>query len=104
MQTLQGEDRQSLAPDRRVARRTRQLKSGRMIFNDASSTLDCTIRDATREGARLQLDASHRVPKVFDLVWVQRGSARRCEVVWRGGNQIGVKFDPEKFRENDLPR
>jgi len=32
------------------------------------------------------------VGRLFDIAFVPRAAARRCEVVWRRGNTLGIRF------------
>jgi len=58
---------------------------------------DCMITDISKLGARLFADGIE-VPDQFHLmISGDNGSRRACEVVWRLGGEIGVKFiGPEK--------
>ena len=77
--------------DERSARR-RQLKSGTICFNARHSTLPCTVRDFSDGGAKLLSQNALNVPDTFELnidldgIWVS------CEVVWRRGAEVGVRF------------
>jgi hypothetical protein len=79
--------------ERRRVRRSRTLKGGRIVFNAGYSDFECTIRDLTPIGAKLQLGESIGVPNHFELE-VERGQPRRkCTVRWRAGSTLGVSFD-----------
>jgi len=51
---------------------------------------ECLITNLSRDGARLFNDGP-AVPDQFDLT-INETLARRCQVVWRLGGEIGVKF------------
>jgi hypothetical protein len=76
----------------RDASRQRTLKSGRIVFNDKSSVVDCTIRNLSARGACLQVASTLGVPEKFELLVDADGSRRRCGIVWKSGNRLGVSF------------
>ena len=51
---------------------------------------ECLITNISRDGARLFSDGP-AIPEQFDLA-INESLARRCQVVWRLGGEIGVKF------------
>jgi hypothetical protein len=51
---------------------------------------ECMITDISRDGARLFSEAA-AIPDEFDLT-ISDDLARRCQVIWRLGGEIGVKF------------
>ena len=53
----------------------------------------CTISDISATGARLTTDHIDMLPDKFDLA-LNADIMRKCEVVWRRKNQVGVKFLP----------
>jgi hypothetical protein len=77
---------------RKVVPRARALKTGRIIFNKRSSTIDCTVRNLTVRGAKLLVGSQVGVPERFDLAIVPDGGSRPCKVIWRKDGEIGVEF------------
>ncbi len=77
--------------DPRSARR-RLLKSGTICFNGRHSTLPCTVRDFSDGGAKLLSQGSVNVPDTFELNVELDGIWVSCEVVWRRGSEVGVRF------------
>lgn len=53
----------------------------------------CTISDISATGARLTTDYMDLLPNEFDLA-LNADIMRKCRVVWRKENQVGVKFLP----------
>jgi hypothetical protein len=53
----------------------------------------CTISDVSATGARLTTDHMDMLPDEFDLA-LNADIMRKCQVVWRRKNQVGVKFLP----------
>ena len=55
--------------------------------------IQCTLCDASRDGAQLQVADPTGLPSEFTLVLGYHGTARRrCEVVSRTDNQVEVEF------------
>jgi two-component system cell cycle response regulator len=77
------EDRPEFSPKR-------ILKSGRIVFNDRHSVIDCVVREMSAKGARLMVISVLGIPESFDL---QVGDDRRAaRVVWKSANSLGVEF------------
>jgi hypothetical protein len=71
--------------ERLVVNRITTLRADR-----GSLPRECMITDISRDGARLFSDDAE-VPNQFDLV-IADNLARRCQVIWRLGGELGVKF------------
>jgi hypothetical protein len=80
----QGEGR--LSPRRRV------LKAAIAASNERRLTVGCTVRDISQTGARLRVEGSMTVPDTFELIIELDGLEAPCQVVWRKGGEVGVKF------------
>ena len=78
--------------DGRMAARRRVLKSGIAASNDRRLTVNCTVRDISDTGARLRVEGSMTVPDTFELLIPLDGLEAPCQVVWRKGGDVGVKF------------
>lgn len=78
--------------EKRKFQRRRVLKRGKVLFQDHTSLLDCTIRDLSEGGARLIIDHAITLPAEFRLVNVSDGETRDVRVAWRRGDQVGVGF------------
>lgn len=80
----------SQTENRLIPRRT-TLKGGRIVFNAGRSTIDCTVRNLSSKGAKLQVSSVVGIPDSFDLVL--DGNARQpCRVAWRTLKELGVAF------------
>jgi hypothetical protein len=54
---------------------------------------ECTVWDESKTGARLVVNAPETIPDTFHIyMTLNFSSRRRCRVVWRSSNQIGVEF------------
>lgn len=80
---------------RRGARRRRILKAGIIAFNARHSTLPCTVRSLSATGAQLRMHGAASAPDTFDLIIELDGLEASCSVVWRRGEDIGVRFEGE---------
>jgi hypothetical protein len=78
-----GEDR--IAPRRRV------LKAGSIVIGDGA--FDCTVRNLSDTGAALEIATPLFIPEHFTLIIQADATKRRCRVVWRKGNRMGVLFE-----------
>lgn len=53
----------------------------------------CTLRNISRIGATIALDAPSSVPDEFILQLVRSGAVcRKCKIVWRNAINVGVRF------------
>jgi hypothetical protein len=78
--------------EKRQGQRQRVLKSGRIMYGDGSIVIDCTIRNLSATGARLQVPTSVMIPDRFELTESASGTRRAATVMWRRGALMGVKF------------
>lgn len=76
----------------RSAARRRVLKAGVIAYNERHVTLPCGVRDMSRSGARLFVTGSISAPDTFELLMDLDGLEVACEVVWRRGMELGVRF------------
>ena len=83
---------------RRKEPRTRVFKAGTVAINNKSSTISCTIRNLSDGGARLKVQGLFRPPHEFDLLVPADDWEAGCEVVWRNGNELGVRFVTDRVR------
>ena len=80
-------------PERRNERRMRALKSAKIAFNFGRSVIDCTVRNISASGARIDIANPVGVPESFMLVIEADQFMRRCRAVWSHEQRIGVTFD-----------
>ncbi len=76
---------------RRQHDRTRTLKSGQIVYNNANCIADCLILNLSDGGAALQAADFFDVPSTFELK-VHHGETYRCQVCWQHGKKLGVRF------------
>jgi hypothetical protein len=64
-----------------------------IIRGNDEPAMPCALCNASQEGAQLVVAEPEKVPDRFLLALSADGAARRkCQVVWRSGGQIGVRF------------
>jgi hypothetical protein len=78
--------------EHRAGQRTRQLKSGIIVFNQRRSTLACTIRDISTSGARLKLGSVVVLPDEFELIFVNDRKIVPVKKCWHSHPECGVSF------------
>lgn len=77
--------------DRRAHPRRKILETGRVIFDDSQSMIDCSILDISEGGAKLEFPNRQVLPRTF-VLQLGDGSVTRCEVRWAKDNYFGVRF------------
>jgi two-component system cell cycle response regulator len=82
-----------MADEKRFIPRRRVLKSGKIIFNDGASVVDCVIRNLNVTGARLDVPTTVGVPDEFTLLDVHSGKSYPAKIAWRHGASMGVELD-----------
>ncbi len=85
-------DADSKQDNNRQNPRRRVLKSGLVAFNQRHATLSCAVRDLSDTGALLRLSEVAHVPQRFELIVELDGLEADCEMIWRRGRDIGVRF------------
>jgi PilZ domain len=72
--------------------RRRRYQSAWITLEDGAANCKCQVEDVSQAGAKITVDRAVEVGKLFDIAFVPRAAARRCEVVWRRGNTLGIRF------------
>jgi hypothetical protein len=78
--------------EKRIAPRHRVLKHGTLTFPGGGG-IDCTVRNLSSNGARLDVASPLGLPEAFTLLIDADHFMRRCHAVWINERQIGVAFD-----------
>jgi hypothetical protein len=78
--------------EKRTVPRHRVLKRGTLAFSGGGG-LDCTVRNISQAGARIDIASPVGVPQGFTLVIQADHFMRRCHTVWSSEQRIGVAFD-----------
>jgi hypothetical protein len=78
--------------EKRATPRHRVLKRGTIAFGGGGG-VDCTVRNLSSNGARLDVASPVGLPPSFMLVIESDQFIRRCRPVWSADQRIGVAFD-----------
>jgi hypothetical protein len=92
MSTLQ-QILQRREPERRSIGRTRINRSASLFFVGQTGVLSCCVRDVTNQGAGVQLDGLNVMPTDFDLSFDNFRTTRKCRMIWRDGDFVGIAFE-----------
>ena len=77
--------------------RRRTYLAGRIVFNGRSSTMDCLVRNLSRNGAMLEFSEPVIPRHEVDLCILSRGESLRARVVWCNGVRAGVSMEQPDF-------
>jgi len=77
--------------EKRAAPRHRVLKHGMIAFEGGG--VDCTVRNISATGARIDVDNPVGLPAKFLLVIEADQFLRRSRTVWSSDRKLGVAFD-----------
>jgi hypothetical protein len=77
--------------DKRTSPRRRTLKAGKVILSDWTS-IDCTIRDLSEGGAKLEFGGVVILPPEFQLLIVSENTLIPTALVRHHGLQAGIRF------------
>jgi hypothetical protein len=78
--------------EKRAVPRHRVLKGGTLAFSGGGG-VDCTVRNISSNGARVDISSPVGLPEDFTLVIETDHFIRRCHAVWSSEQRIGVAFD-----------
>jgi|SRR5207248_7438324 len=77
--------------ERRISPRRRVLKNAMIVFQSGYCTLKCLILNMSDSGAQLMPADVTQCPGEF-VLRPQVGQQRACEVVWKKGSLVGVRY------------
>ena len=78
--------------DRRATERRRIVRAAISTFDSLQSAIPCVLLDLSEGGARLNLSSVQDLNDEFRLTVETENIDRRCVIVWRSGDEIGVRF------------
>ena len=81
-----------LMVEARSAERVRSFLRARITFNNGNTTVDCTVRNISATGAKIELSSAVAVPTEFDLDVPQKGRVFRARMMWRDTEYAGIQF------------
>lgn len=77
--------------ERRHYERVQCLLEASVDFSDVLKEI-VTVRNLSEGGAKIEVPNDLFIPQQFDLSGLIGGERVRCELVWRKGKEIGVRF------------
>ena len=79
--------------ERRAVGRTTINRDVLMFFTGQDPFHACCVRDVTNRGAGLRLNGLNIVPSEFGISFDNFRTMRRCRLIWRDGDYVGVAFE-----------
>ena len=68
-------------------------RPGWITLDGGFAVRPCVVQDISSAGAKITADAESRLPGTLRLAFARDArTGRNCQVVWRSGNSIGVRF------------
>ena len=83
--------RPRLKQKRQTVRRRRR-QSAWIAFDGESVDHECWVEDVSQSGAKITADIIAEVGSRFGIALVPRAAKRQCEVIWRRGHTLGIRF------------
>lgn len=77
--------------DRRASERRKLFRIATITYAGSGWPVPCVLLDISPDGARLALP-TQSVPDDLHLVVEREAISRPCRVVWRKGEEVGVRF------------
>ncbi len=87
--------------ERRGSPRQRVLVAAQIIFLSGYSSMSCRILDVSKTGALVQPADLVLCPNKF-LLKPSSGASRYCEVMWRKGDRVGVRYIDDRTAKRHL--
>lgn len=78
--------------ERRNVLRSRTYLGGEISFNARRSTLACTIRNLSAQGACIEFDGTALLPEAFQLTVARKDVIFRVHTIWCTQASAGVQF------------
>jgi len=78
--------------ERRAIARTTIAKNALLFFDKQRGVFSCHVHDITKGGAGIQLQDLDLLPLDFELTFDNFHNVHRCQIVWRQGDLVGVRF------------
>jgi hypothetical protein len=79
--------------ERRSVDRTSISKGALLYFGAQRGVFACGLYDVTNAGARIRLNGLNILPLKFHLSLDNLHTARKCRLVWRDGDFVGIAFE-----------
>ena len=86
-------DQWESAFERRSIGRTKIARSALLFFTGQTGVRSCAVRDITNLGAGICTRDLPALPLNFELSFDNFRTARKCQLIWRDGDFVGVAFE-----------
>lgn len=83
------------ASEHRGSIRIRSFLRGEIVHSNGSSRTECTIRDLSETGARIDAPPSVTVPEFFELHIPQKNLTYKARIARRHGQELGLVFETQ---------
>ncbi len=97
---LAGDDKR-VADDRRKRNRNRIRYHVWVDPGGGLPVVDCEALDISGDGARIRLPKGTTLPKTFTVQYGADGAPRPANLIWRKGDDVGIKFEAEETRRSE---
>ena len=77
---------------KREVRRRRYISA--WIAVDGMADRECRVADVSQHGAKITIDDAAVVGSRLAITLAPHAPKRECEVIWRRGKTLGIKFVP----------
>jgi hypothetical protein len=84
-------DRSPSKPGLKREVRRRRHQWAWVTLEGEATVHDCRVFDVSQNGAKLVIDVAAEIGTRFELALVPH-HPRRCEIIWRRGRTLGIKF------------
>lgn len=82
-----------LSTDKKRAARKSVSQAGWITLEGGFAARPCVVQDMSATGAKVTIDDTNSLPAKLRLAFSRDArTGRACEVVWRRGKSVGVKF------------
>jgi hypothetical protein len=83
----------SLLTDKKRATRKSLRQPGWITLEGGFAARQCVVHDISSTGAKVTIDDPNTLPAKLRLAFSRDArTGRPCEVVWRRGKSVGIKF------------
>jgi hypothetical protein len=79
--------------ERRSIGRTRIAKGASLFFSAQTGVHSCGVTDITNVGAGIRTQDLPALPLNFELSFDNFRTVRKCRLIWRDGDFVGVAFE-----------
>jgi hypothetical protein len=62
-------------------------------------TMECTVRNISSTGAKIEISKSCVLPAEFELEIPQRNTVMHCHLIWRNDEAAGIRFEDKSSQE-----